>query len=205
MKKINLILKNANLDILKHIPNEIEKVFDIYKDITAPAIIFEDDAYNVYFIARTLEEYLENVDRLPPTLEDKKEALYTKIENLAQKTLYLTGKKYELTDKLGITTELREQWNAWNIDNTIATPTIDEWANAKGKTREEQLTAVGYVVVFTKKVALIQELSISKTQKATTDAELVAIGDALGIIKGCDTVICILSNADAVLEGLRNA
>jgi len=175
------------------------------RDITAPAIIFEDDAYNVYFIARTLEEYLENVDRLPPTLEDKKEALYTKIENLAQKTLYLTGKKYELTDKLGITTELREQWNAWNIDNTIATPTIDEWANAKGKTREEQLTAVGYVVVFTKKVALIQELSISKTQKATTDAELVAIGDALGIIKGCDTVICILSNADAVLEGLRNA
>jgi len=204
MKKINVVLQKANLDLLKTYPNDLEKIDKLYKDIQSPAIVFEDENGDVYFVARTLEEYLENIDRLPPTLDDKKEILYAEIENLAQKTLYLTGKKYELTDKLGITTELREQWNAWSIDNTVATPTIDEWAVAKGKTREEQLTAVGYVVVFTKKVALIQELSVSKTQKATTEAELVAIGNALGLIKDCDTVICILANADAVLEGLRN-
>jgi len=178
-----------------------------YKMITSNTFEITEEKYKSIFsgdetraLAKT-NEMNENYRRV--VLEGYKQKLEDKLEKMAEMTIYLTQKKYKLTDVTGTALVIRQEYQAWKIDNSSPTPTIDGWATDKGKTREEQLQSVGYVVTFLEKSSKIQELAYSKTDKATTKEQLATISSALDIVADCDSVPCVLQKADEVLEVLR--
>ena len=203
MKKTNVILKNANLDLLKNIDNAIETVEGGYKGNNAPCVVFEDDSGDVYFVAYSTAEYLQNVNRQPPTVDDLRKKLEVRLEEMAERTISLTQRKYRLTDATGTATVIRMEYQAWKTDNTTPTPTIDGWATDKGKTREEQLQAVGFVVNFLEKSAKIQELAWSRMDSAIIKEQIDTISSALDIVSSCVDIACVLQKADEVLGILR--
>lgn len=133
-----------------------------------------------------------------------KQKLEERLHKMAERTIQLTQRKYRLTDATGTATVIRMEYNAWKLDNNSPTPTIDSWATDKGKTREEQLQAVGYVVTFLEKSAKIQELAWSRMDSATTKEQLDSVSSALDIVEDCVSVQCVLAKADEVLGILRD-
>lgn len=123
-------------------------------------------------------------------IEEHKQQLEQRLHDMAERTIQLTQRKYRLTDATGTATIIRMEYNAWRLDNSTPTPIIDSWATDKGKTREEQLQAVGYIVTFLEKSAKIQELAWSRTDSATTKKQLGTINSALDIVANCESVLC---------------
>lgn len=167
-----------------------------------------------------LENYIENNDLnvvigsrqnedgtfTPPdyNLEADKARLQSKLEQSAKRTVELLNLKYELTNNLGMAQIMQSEFIAYSLDNTAPTPIVDEWAEAKGRARAEQLMRVGGVVAFTKFSAIMMEQFYSKTDKATTEDEMVEIEAILDELNGYDDLSEVMARRDEFLQRIRD-
>ena len=182
--------------------------------------IIDDVVVSVVFSYLKLDNYIENNDLIvvvgsvknadgtftPPTynLEEQKQNLQQKLQQSAKRTVELLNLKYELTNNLGMAQVMKNEYVSYSLDSTVPTPTIDEWAEAKGRTREEQLARVGGVVAFTKFSAIIMEQFYSKTDKATTEAEIVEIETILAELNEYDDLSEVMVKRDEFLRRIRD-
>ena len=204
MKKTNVIIKNANLDILKNIPDNLEKVDKQYKGYQAPCVVFEDDNGDVYFVAYTTEEYLENIDRQPPTLAEKQKALSLRVNAVANKALDFLAIKYQVADRLGSLALLRDELRDYKKDTTLDTleesekdsylqeeyPTISIFAKDEDSTFEEEVTKIKEKIQISNTIGA-RTKSLQKKIFATTTEEGLA---------ELDTYITMLENLKSIAE-----
>lgn len=96
MKKINVINKKANLNLISSTDQaqsissnnyEMETIEGSHKGNMAPCVVFEDDNNDVYFVAQTRKEYLENINKEPPTVEELQEESMRSIFEMFPKKL----------------------------------------------------------------------------------------------------------------------
>ena len=139
-----------------------------------------------------------------PNLNDLKQNLQEKLAQSSKRTVQLLNLKYELTNNLGMAKIMQNEFIAYSLDSTTLTPTIDEWAVAKGRARAEQLIRVGGVVAFTKFSSIMMEQFYSKTDKATTEAEIVEIEAILDELNEYDNLSEVMVKRDEFLRRIRD-
>ncbi len=174
MKKINVVNKAANLNILKNFSDEnVSTSYLEYKGNIAPCVVFEDDNGKIYFVAKTEQEYMQNKFILPPTFKMNK---YNKIKELQDKfqaryDAYLA--QYPQAEVASFNDKQSEAV-AYTIDNKADTPIIDGIISGM----KTKVTKADFVAAILAKVKILsqQEGAMIETRSAikacTTQAEL---------------------------------
>lgn len=169
MKITNVIIKNANLNILRNTTHDtLSKVEVEYKTYQAPSVVFEsDDGAVLYGVARTLQEYVKmSTQTQEEMLQDAKD---TKLKAVV--TTYSEGHKqalegYSLNEQATFTSQELE-FLKWDEDDTVATPTVDQIALARGVDRLILLPKIG-LNLQARNAATGQQQALEDSIKACT-------------------------------------
>jgi len=163
MKYINVIKKEANLNLLKTIPNSLPTINGSYKGNTAPCIVKEDADGNVLSVYTNSDEYITSL--LP--LDEQKQTKIKQLQDKYQKEYdaYLAQYPKREVDSFPVK---QAEAIAYNLDNTAPTPIIDAIVSKNGAAKSDYVASI-----LTKVTAL-----------AAQEGEMVAIRDS---IKACTT------------------
>jgi len=170
MKYINVIKQEANLNLLKNIPNNLEIVNSEYKGNKAPCIVKEDVNGTILSIYLSVSGYITSL----MTLDEQKLAKIKQLQDKYQKEYdaYLAQYPKREVDSFPVK---QSEAIAYNLDNTAPTPVIDAIVSKNGAAKDDYVASV-----LTKVTALAAQegemVTIRDSIKAcTTQAELDAI------------------------------
>ena len=137
MKYINVIKKEANLNLLKTIPNSLPTINGSYKGNTAPCIVKEDADGNVLSVYTNSDEYIASL----LSLDEQKQAKIKQLHDKYQKMYsdYLAQYPKREVDSFAVK---QAEAIAYNLDNTAPTPVIDALIKTSGDTKSDYVASV---------------------------------------------------------------
>lgn len=171
----NVIISNANLNILRNTPYDtLPKIEMSHQGHQAPCIVFEENG--VVYVAKTLEDYIENKDKTVDDFFNEKQFNTLKKVVQGYSAQYDESLESYSSNEQATFPSQESEARAYSLDNTSPTPTIDNLATARGIDRVVLINKV-LANLTARDTATGQQQAMEDQIKAcTTIAELEALG-----------------------------
>ncbi len=203
MKKVNVVNRNANLNLLIGVPNDLEQVEEEYKGNLSPCVVFEDNTGEVYFVANSKKEYLLNSHLLPPSLEEKKMHLLADVDLKIDSLIEYLNKKYNKSKELGTIEDIKSELDFWKVNQSeyfslsesdrssyalLHYPANTIYARIKKRTFEEQMKEAIYKRELTHLASATTEDLKGKILSVANEAEYLIIKKTVDFISSLTSV-----------------